>query len=265
VPAQAGRAPDEAPGGDQAAARPSPPARRGRALTFAVAAAGVLVLAAAAVLVIAVRHHQQPAAAQLRPSGIPASVPTRLANLMGLSPVPAMPAPGFTLTDQRGHRLALSGFRGRAVVLTFLDTRCASICPLVSDEFAAAGQDLGPLAGKVVFAAVNVNPYHAAERDVAEFSAQHQLTSIPGWHFFTGPVPQLRAVWHAYQIEVQPRGPGRDTIHTSAVYFIDPHGRERYLAAPMASYTKAGIAYLPAGQIAAWGRGIALVAKSLTS
>jgi cytochrome oxidase Cu insertion factor (SCO1/SenC/PrrC family) len=262
MPVKRDRAAAGAPAGNGPTVRAASPARPSRALALALALAGILILAAATVVVITVRHHQQPAA-NLRPSGIPASVPTRLANLMGLSPLPAMPAPGFALTDQRGHRLALSAFRGRAVVLTFLDTRCTSICPLVSEEFAAAGQDLGPLAGKVVFAAVNVNPYHAKVRDVAIFSAQHQLTSIPGWHFFTGPIPRLRAVWGAYHIQVQPRGPGRDTIHTSAVYFIDPHGRERYLAAPMASYGKAGTAHLPAGQIAAWGRGIALVAKSL--
>jgi len=33
----------------------------------------------------------------------------------------------------------------------------------------------------------------------------------------------------------------------------------------MADHTSGGTAYLPAGQIAAWGRGIALVARTLSS
>jgi cytochrome oxidase Cu insertion factor (SCO1/SenC/PrrC family) len=230
-----------------------------------IALAGALVLVAVTVAVIVAGNPQQPAPAALRPSGIPPSVPSGLANLMVLSPVPRMPAPGFTLTDQRGRSLPLSRLRGKSVVLEFMDSRCATICPLVSEEFIVAYHDLGPLAAKVVFAAVNVNPYHAAVRDVAQFSAEHQLTTIPGWHFFTGPVPRLREVWHAYNIEVQPRGPQADTVHTSLVYFIDPQGRERYLASPMADYTKAASAFLPAGQISAWGRGIALVARSLVS
>ena len=53
-------------------------------------------------------------------------------------------------------------------------------------------------------------------------------------------------------------------MHTSAVYFIGPGGTERYIATPMADHAGSGTAYLPAGQIAAWGRGIALVAKTLT-
>lgn len=265
MPANGGGAPGEAPAGERSAARTVRAARPGRALALVAAVAGVLIVAAAVVLVIAVRHHRQAAAAGLRPSGIPPSVSTSLANLMGLSPVPAWPAPGFTLTDQHGRTVALSAFRGKVVVLAFMDSHCTTICPLVSEEFIAAYHDLGLLAGRVVFAAVNVNPYHAAVRDVAVFSAEHELTTIPDWHFFTGPVPRLGAAWRGYHIEVQPRGPRTDTVHTSAVYFIDPQGRERYLAAPMADYTKAGHAYLPAGQISAWGRGIALVARSLAS
>jgi len=54
-------------------------------------------------------------------------------------------------------------------------------------------------------------------------------------------------------------------VHTSAVYFIGPGGTERYVAAPMADHTSSGRAYLPAAQIAAWDRGIALVAETLIS
>jgi cytochrome oxidase Cu insertion factor (SCO1/SenC/PrrC family) len=248
---------------DDSPARTAPSARSKRWLVSAFAA-GILILAAVIVLVIAIRPHRPPAA-ELRPSGLPSSVSTNLAALMGLSPVPVRAAPGFTLTDQHGQLLAMSALRGKVVVLEFMDPHCTDICPLVSAEFVAAYHDLGPLAGKVVFAAVNVNRYHATVRDVTLYSDEHQLISIPDWHFFTGPVGSLQAVWRGYGITVQARGPNADVVHTSSVYFIDPQGWERYLAAPMADYTAAGAAYLPPGQIAAWGRGIALVARSLAA
>jgi hypothetical protein len=47
------------------------------------------------------------------------------------------------------------------------------------------------------------------------------------------------------------------------MYFIGPDGRERYIAMPMTDHTASGSAYLPPGQISAWGRGIAQVAGSL--
>jgi DNA-binding MarR family transcriptional regulator/cytochrome oxidase Cu insertion factor (SCO1/SenC/PrrC family) len=198
-----------------------------------------------------------------RPSGIPAGIADSQVDLMGLSPVPDRPAPDFTLTDQDGRVLSLSDFRGKAVVLEFMDPHCTDICPIVSAEFGDAYHDLGRLAGRVVFAAVNVNQYHHAVADVAAYSREHQLTSIPSWHFFTGPVPRLRAAWHDYDIAVQAPGPGADVVHSSMVYFIDPSGRERYLASPQADHTAAGTSYLPADQIAAWGGGIARVAALL--
>lgn len=53
-------------------------------------------------------------------------------------------------------------------------------------------------------------------------------------------------------------------MHTSVVYFIGPGGTEHYVAAPMADRTSTGMAYFPSGQITTWGRGIALVARTLT-
>jgi hypothetical protein len=64
---------------------------------------------------------------------------------------------------------------------------------------------------------------------------------------------------------VQARSPDADIVHTSAIYFIGPGGTERYVAAPMADHTGNGTANLPAGQISAWGGGIALVARTLIS
>jgi protein SCO1/2 len=237
---------------------------------------GLLVLAvavAAGVSAYAITRPSGPGAGQERPSGIPASISTRLANLMGLSPLPRTPAPGFTLTDQAGRTMSMPAFRGKVVVLQFMDDHCTDICPIVAQEFVDAYRDLGPRAGNVVFAAVNINPYHRSVPAVAAFSAEHQLTSIPGWHFFTGSLAALRAAWHGYNISVGAPNPNGDIIHTSAIYFIDPEGRERYLALPQdegttkprfAYGTKNETGYVPPGQMADWGEGIALLASSLT-
>jgi hypothetical protein len=147
--------------------------------------------------------------------------------------------------------------------LEFMDPHCTDICPIVSAEFADAYRDVGAAAPQAVFIAVNVNPYFHAVSDVAAYSAEHQLTAIPSWHFLTGPLPTLKAVWNAYDISVAAPSRDADVIHTSEVLFIDPQGRERYLAAPMADYIPSGKAYLPAAPLAEWGRGIALVTRQL--
>jgi len=249
--------------GDQAARAAGNPARRNRFVIMLVAAL-VLIIAASAAAVIALRWHQRNSLAGQRPWGIPASIADGTVNLMGLAPVPARPAPGFTLTDQDGRTVPLSGLRGQVVVLEFMDPHCTDICPLVSQEFVDAYHDLGRSAPNVVFAAVNVNQYFNKVPDVRAYSHAHQLITIPDWHFLTGSTAALQAVWRAYHVEVEAPNPDADIVHTSAVYFIGPGGTERYVAIPMADHTSSGTAYLPASQIAAWGRGIALVAKTLT-
>jgi cytochrome oxidase Cu insertion factor (SCO1/SenC/PrrC family) len=232
-----------------------------RRLIIALACSAVLVAGLLGFLVA--RHHAQDSLAGIRSSGIPASVSTSLADLMQLSPVPATPAPGFTLTDQHGNILSLASFRGRPVVLEFMDPHCVDICPIVSQEFIDAYRDLGRSPSPAVFIAVNVNPYFHGVADVAAYSREHQLATIPSWHFFTGPLPTLRAAWRAYGISVQAPSRNADVLHTSQVFFIDPRGRERYVAAPMADYTAKGQAYLAAGPLAEWGHGIAQVALAL--
>jgi cytochrome oxidase Cu insertion factor (SCO1/SenC/PrrC family) len=242
------------------------PPRRGPGPVTIVMLA-VAVLAAAAFALLAVRHHDQGdalALSSIRPSGIPAAVPTSLANLMSLSPVPGHPAPNFTLVDQNGHTLSLSSFKGRAVVLEFMDPHCTDICPIVSQEFVDAYHDLGMDSSRVVFVAVNVNQYYRGVAAMASFSDEQRLNTIPTWHFLTGSVENLKSVWRNYGIEVEAPNPNADIVHTSIAYFIDPNGHERYLGAPTDDRTASGASYLPADKLASWGQGIALVARSLT-
>ncbi len=233
-------------------------------LVLLVTALTALVGVAVAVPAYLVARHDKSTAMELpRVSGLPADMPTSLANLMSLSALPRTRAPGFTLTDQQGHRLTLASLRGKVVVLQFMDPHCTDICPLVSQEFVDAYHDLGARAGQVVFAAVNVNPYHTSVPAMAAYSRAQGLNTIPSWHFFTGPVPRLRSVWHGYNIQVVAPNPDADVQHTSVVYLIDQRGRERYLAMPVADHTKSGTAYLPAQQLASWGHGLALLARHL--
>lgn len=72
-------------------------------------------------------------------------------------------------------------------------------------------------------------------------------------------------MWRAYDVEVYAPNHDADVIHSSLMYFIDPQGRERYLADPMVDHATSGSSYLPADQLAGWGNGIALVARHLVS
>lgn len=253
--------------------RPGPwekgkPRRRLRRSTVLLVVAVVLGgFAFATVFAFAVSKlsHKSTAASNVpRPSGIPAGVSTSLAYQMQLSTVPTRVAPDFTLTDQNGHQVTMAALRGKTVVLTFMDSHCTDICPLVAREFLDARHDLGAAGKNVVFVAVNVNPYHHGISDVASFTNKMRLGSIPSWHFVTGTVPALRKVWKDYLIYVKTGGPNVDVQHTSLIYFINPKGQEKYVVAPMVDHTKKGLSYLPPKQLSTWGHGIALLAKAVS-
>jgi cytochrome oxidase Cu insertion factor (SCO1/SenC/PrrC family) len=227
----------------------------------AVLLAGVI----AAATYVFVSHRNASAGASLRPSGIPANISTSTANLMQLSPIPGVRAPAFRFTDQHGHPMTLASLRGKVVVLEFMDPHCTDICPIVSQEFVDAYHQLGPAARNVAFIAINVNQYHASVADMAAYSRQENLNTIPGWHFFTGPTPALKTAWRDYNIAVEAPNPDADIVHTSALYFIDAQGREAFLASPMVDHTKKGTAFLPAKQVAQWATGIALIARHLAT
>jgi len=260
-PSATGTAADASGLGADAAARRS--ARRRRTWIILGVAAVLLISLNTYVAYELARSDNANAGANLRPSGIPGNISTGLANLMQLSPVPGVRAPGFTLTDQNGHTMSLASLRGKVVVLEFMDPHCTDICPIVSQEFVDAYHQLGPLAGKVVFAAINVNQYHATVANMAEFSSAHRLNTIPSWHFFTGPVPALQTAWRDYDVAVAAPNPNADIIHTSSVYFIAAQGRERFIASPMVDHTASGASFLPLAQISDWAGGIAGLAKDL--
>jgi cytochrome oxidase Cu insertion factor (SCO1/SenC/PrrC family) len=229
-----------------------------------IAAVAATVVVAGLFVILANRNSGLPTSSfPIRASGLPASISNPLANLMSLSPVPRTHAHAFTLTDQRGRTISLASFRGRTVVLEFMDSHCTDICPIVSQELIDAYKDLGSTASHVVFLAVNVNRFHTSVTDMRTFTDEHFLNSIPSWHFMTGPPSLLKAIWSDYGVTVVAPSPTADVVHSSLIFFINRNGQEQYLANPTDLHTASGSSYLPAGSLADWGKGIALVVKSM--
>lgn len=193
----------------------------------------------------------------------PGGSPNSLDNFMGLSPLPGKVAPGFTLTDQSGRPVSLAQFRGKAVVLMFMDPKCTDICPLIAAELLRAQADLGPKARNVVFLAVNANPLATSVSDVAAFTSEHNLGALRTWRFGTANPAALTSIWAHYGVLVQVDKAKNVVLHGDQIYFIGPHGHERYLASPNTYYIKNGTAYLPPNQLARWGAGIAHYAGKL--
>jgi cytochrome oxidase Cu insertion factor (SCO1/SenC/PrrC family) len=132
-------------------------------------------------------------------------------------------APDIRLENQFGQRMALSQFRGKAVVLAFVDSECTTVCPLTTVSMLEAKELLGAAGSGVQLLGVDANPKATSVSDVMAYSRAHGM--VNQWDFLTGTLPQLRAVWQAYHISVQIQQGMID--HTPALFVIDPQGRER--------------------------------------
>jgi cytochrome oxidase Cu insertion factor (SCO1/SenC/PrrC family) len=141
-------------------------------------------------------------------------------------------APGFVLRDQEGHPVSVAAYRGRPVIVTFIDPLCRNLCPLeakvLNDVVARA-----PAAERPEILAVSVDVYANARADLLQDVRKWQL--VPQWRWAVGRPTQLAAVWHRYHIgvNVTTKRIAGNTInyitHTEAAYIIDSTGHERAL------------------------------------
>jgi len=191
--------------------------RRGRLRGVLAWLGTALVLAVA---VLAVRHTRSTSVL-----GIPAGSGAPGLPAGGGFPISERTAPGFRLTDQFGRAVSLSSLRGHEVVMAFIDSRCATVCPLTAGILRNALQRIGPAeAGRVDLVAINANPIATRVSDVYRFSAETGM--LHEWRYLTGSPAQLKAVYRAYQVYVCVKHDG-DVVHTAAIYLIDPRGNER--------------------------------------
>ncbi len=142
------------------------------------------------------------------------------------------PAPGFVLRDQNGRRESIAQFRGRPLIVTFVDPLCRNLCPL---EAHLLNQVVGsmPAARRPAILAVSVDVYADARADLLQ--DEHKWELVPQWHWAVGRPAELAAVWRRYHIGVNVvrKRIGSTRInyitHTEAAYLIDATGHERAL------------------------------------
>jgi cytochrome oxidase Cu insertion factor (SCO1/SenC/PrrC family) len=144
----------------------------------------------------------------------------------------ARPAPDFSLTDQAGRAVSLRRFRGRPVIVTFIDPLCRNLCPVEAKILDRVQRRASP-AWRPAVVAVSVNQWGNARRYLLQDVGKWRLGA--GWHWAVGVPAALRKVWRDYDIGVQdaPKKVAGVTVHqishTEAAYVLDARGDERAL------------------------------------
>jgi protein SCO1 len=164
-------------------------------------------------------------AIDMRPGASPVAFPAEPANALAGDAVWAAdtrPAPPFALRDQSNRLVTLSGKRGRAVLLAFMDSHCTRVCTLEGPTIRDALRQVGARR-PVTLLLVSVNPWE--DTAASSRSAGDHYGFAGDWHWLRGSAARLRPIWRAYGIEVV-RTPS-DVNHSTAIYLLDRRGYER--------------------------------------
>jgi cytochrome oxidase Cu insertion factor (SCO1/SenC/PrrC family) len=148
------------------------------------------------------------------------SVVATSASAQYLPPVSQKPevAPDFALADQSGQSVSLASLRGKEVLITFMDPRCSSQCPIMGQQLSSIEKRL-PADVRPTLLVVSVAAGRSAA-DVTSFTSH--VTWLPGWHWLLGDQAQLQAVWALYHVGVQPTT--GDVLHDQSLYIVNPQG-----------------------------------------
>ncbi len=152
---------------------------------------------------------------------------------VGISLAPRLPvikpAPDFTLLDTSGRPVRLLALRGRAVLLSFIYTRCSAACPLATQRMVLLHERLmhAGLRG-TVFLSVSVDPERDSSLALDRY-ATHFRGPLEGWKFLRDEPERVRRVLALYDEWTRPQ-PNGDIDHPARIYLIDPRGdiREIY-------------------------------------
>ncbi|MGD0302758.1 MAG: SCO family protein [Bryobacteraceae bacterium] len=129
--------------------------------------------------------------------------------------------PDFTLTDQSGRAVRLSGFAGQLVAVDFIYTRCPlpDVCPRLSANFARLQKRF---AGKIALLSITLDPQHDTPEVLAEY-AQRWRADSRTWLFLTGSEEDVKKVAGHFGVVYWPEE-GAIT-HTSSTALIDRAGK----------------------------------------
>ena len=113
--------------------------------------------------------------------------------------------PDFAFTDQTGAPVRAADLRGRVHVVSFLFTRCPTICPVTTLKMERLGERLAGRAdpGAVQLVSFSVDPEHDSPPVLAAFAARYHADPTR-WRFLTGPPAAVKAaVEDGFRIAVQ--------------------------------------------------------------
>jgi protein SCO1/2 len=151
-------------------------------------------------------------------------------------PKPGDEVPDFALTNQDGQRIHLAQYRGQALALTFIYTRCPQPdqCTLMSNNFAAIEKELQKqpeLYQKTHLLSVSFDPDYDTPKVLRSYGASHTERysdeSFKHWEFAGGSADEVKGIAQFFGLRYyHDTASGKDeVIHSLRTAVISPEGK----------------------------------------
>ena len=148
-------------------------------------------------------------------------------------PAPGDQVPDFKVRNQDGRNIHLSQFRGKALLITFIYTRCPlpSFCPRVTRNFAEINQQLAgdpKLYAKTHLLSVSFDPEHDTPERLRAYGAEYigsdQKNAFSHWDFAVGTQAEIVEMAKYFDVGIT-RGENDTINHTLSTTLIGPDGK----------------------------------------
>jgi len=143
--------------------------------------------------------------------------------------------PDFKLTNQDGKRISLNQFRGKALALTFIYTRCPlpNYCPLMSIRFSEMAmnlQKMPELKDKIRLLSITFDPAHDTPEVLKTYGAGYYNKDVKPdftlWQLATGSEDDIKKVADFFGLAYQTDATDKtQIIHSLRTIVIDPQGK----------------------------------------
>jgi protein SCO1/2 len=146
------------------------------------------------------------------------------------TPEPGEAVPEFSLVNQDGEKIRLADFRGKALVVTFIYTRCPlpDYCPLMSKNFGAIAKEISAdpaMKDHVRLLSISIDPEYDQPRVLGQYAKDYGASAAPAhlWELATGKPDEVRRVAKFFGLDYwQDSG---QIIHALVTAVIDDEGK----------------------------------------
>ena len=148
-------------------------------------------------------------------------------------PAPGDTVPDFHLTNQSGRQIGFRQFRGKALLVTFIYTRCplSDYCPRMSRNFAAIDQSLQSdpaMYRKTHLLSISFDPAYDSPtvlRSYGEaYTGKYTKEKFEHWDFAAPSKPDLPKLLEFFDVGATP-GPNHTFTHSLSTAVIAPDGK----------------------------------------